>query len=333
MSSTESAPGAEDLASSVEKEVSTWASSSRDEFKSREDYNLAVCDRLAARGVPPLAAVVLRVGRWGNAGSITRDVQLWYSRLSSRLAAQEAQIPLGERRVANLLVEQLWASALKEVDTRIGVPLRAELATVQQALADRVQDLEDATQQLVKVRQDLDAERAGSAAARATMERSLEQLRAQLEQAQKQLAAELSRAAVTKVSFDEEVNALKAAVEQEKKVAAAERVLLMNHLDEARQQSREWKKETERAIARSGELQASIDAQRADAADLKMKLALSEQATASALREREALLVAEAEKRRALEQQLAVAGERLAAATASLAAKKPDGPQRKRAKP
>lgn len=340
MSSTESAPGAEDLASSVEKEVSTWASSSRDEFKSREDYNLAICDRLAARGVPPLAAVVLRVGKWGNAGSITRDVQLWYSRLSGRLSAQEAQIPLGERRVANLLIEQLWASALKEVDARIGVPLREELATVQQSLVDRVQDLEEATQHLAKTRQDLtkalqdvDAERASSADAQAAMDRSLAQLGAQLEQAQKQLAAELARAAVTKVSFDEEVNALKATVDQEKKVAAAERALLMNHLDEARQQSREWKKEVERAVARSVELQTSVDTLRADAADLKMKLALSEQATASALREREVLLVAEAEKQRALEQQLAVAGERLAAATASLAAKKPDGPQRKRAKP
>lgn len=334
MSSTESpAPGADDLASSVEKDVSAWASSSRDEFKSREDYNLAICDRLAARGVPPLAAVVLRVGRWGNAGSITRDVQLWYSRLSGRLAAQEAQIPLGERRVANLLIEQLWATALKEVDARIGAPLREELASVQQALSERVQDLEVSAQQLVKAQQDLDAERANSAETRATMERTLEQLREQLNQAQRQLSSEISRSAETKLKSDEAINALTASLEQERKAAAAERALLMGHLDEARQQSKQWKKEAERAIARADALQGSVDEQRAITSDLRTKLALSDQATASAIREHEALMAAEAEKRRALEQQLALAGERLAAATTALAAKKPDVPPRKRTKP
>lgn len=334
MSSTESpAPGADDLASSVEQDVSAWASSSRDEFKSREDYNLAICDRLAARGVPPLAAVVLRVGRWGNAGSITRDVQLWYSRLSGRLAAQEAQIPLGERRVANLLIEQLWATALKEVDARIGAPLREELASVQQALSERVQDLEVSAQQLVKAQQDLDAERANSAETRATMERTLEQLREQLDQAQRQLSSEIARSSETKLKSDEALKTLNASLEQERKAATAERALLMSHLDDARLQGRQWKKDAERTAARANELQASIDAQRAEVADLRTKLALSDQAAASAQREQEVLLAAEAERRKALEQQLVVAGERLAAATASLAAKKPDGPQRKRTKP
>lgn len=327
------APGADDLARSVENAVAEWASSSRDEFKSREDYNLAICDRLAARGVPPLAAVVLRVGRWGNAGSIARDVQVWYSRLSSRFAAHEAQIPLGERRVANLLIEQLWATAQKEIDARIGAPLREELASVQQALSERVQDLEVAAQQLVKVQQDLDAERANSAETRTTLQQALEQLREQLNQAQQQLSTEIARSADTKLKSDEALKTLNASLEQERKAATGERALLMSHLDDARLQSRQWKKDAERAAARANELQASIDAQRAEIVDLRTKLALSDQAAASAQREREVLLKAEAEKRKFLEQQLVAAGERLAAATTRLAAKKSEGSQKRRTKP
>lgn len=333
MSSTESAPGADDLAGSVEKEVSDWASSSRNEFKTREDYNLAICDRLAARGVPPLAAVVLRVGRWGNAGSITRDVQLWYSRLSVRLTEKEAQIPLGERRVANLLIEQLWATALKEVDTRIGAPLREELASVQQALSERVQDLEVAAQQLVKAQQDLDAERANNAETQATMERTLEQLREQLDQAQRQISSEIARSAETKLKSDEALKTLNASLEQERKAAAAERASLMLLLDEVRQQSRQLKKDADQTVARASELQAALDAQRSQVAQLRTTLALTEQAAASARREHEGLLAAELARRCALEEQLAVASDRLAEAIENLGAKKPGAPPRKRAKP
>lgn len=112
-----------------EKRIAAWAAEHKAGYQKRQAFSEGICDQLMASGLQPSGAAVLRLGRWGNAGSIASDVADWYRSLASRLTAADALIPPPARRQATELVEQLWRLATVEVDQRKVEPLRQELGT------------------------------------------------------------------------------------------------------------------------------------------------------------------------------------------------------------
>jgi chromosome segregation ATPase len=117
-----------------EAEIKAWASAHRDDFPNRAVFNAKVCTMLAQRGIPPLAATVLRVGGWGSTSSVATDVSQWYASIGDRLAKMEAEIPLGARSAGNQLLEQLWACAKSGVYEQFVRPLQEQLAQAQAQL-------------------------------------------------------------------------------------------------------------------------------------------------------------------------------------------------------
>lgn len=184
----------------LEREVAQWASANRNAFANRRDFNLALCDRLAARGIPPLAGVLRRLGGKGTSTSQSEDVQQWFTALAARLNTLEAQIPLGARRQANTLIEQLWLAARHEVDERVAAPLRAELASAQEAIdktVNRVRELEAALvaegQRAAGLSEELQSTRTQAQAAAAGVAGELQAARAALEEAKREHAQAVDR--------------------------------------------------------------------------------------------------------------------------------------------
>lgn len=83
----------------------------KEQFKNRIEYNLFVCDALAARGVQPNSNSVVKYGRWGSTSNVASDVRIWYASITQRLQTSQAKIPDAARRRANDLIEHLWELA------------------------------------------------------------------------------------------------------------------------------------------------------------------------------------------------------------------------------
>lgn len=157
----------------TEAAVAAWAANVRESFGrgNRKDFNFAVCDALAAAGLQPTAFAVLRLGHWGNAASIAQDVAEWYKTLATRLTSLESSIPLPARRDANTLLDKLFAIAKESSHAELQAllkPLQEDLSTAKEtlnqtleserALALRVQELDQALQQMRAKRDESDAQ-------------------------------------------------------------------------------------------------------------------------------------------------------------------------------
>lgn len=300
----------------AEREVTEWAQAHRAHFASREDYSRAICDRLAAAGVPPVPAMVLRVGRWGNTASVARDVEQWFRGVAARLVAPEPIVPLGARPLANKLIEQLWQAARSEVDERMAAPLRAELATVQEQLSLLKDELRD---ERLRRQQDAEAsERAVSAATQAAeaLQEQVATLVGKLQACEGELNAEVARHAATRAAADQNVrrlseqladtqSAAQAAAQALAAQAADERKRLLLLVDEARSQAKEAQRRVDdltQQLAHSGErlmnanTELAATAARATAAE-----AAIEQVRATQVAERDAASLRQADLQRLVE--------------------------------
>lgn len=254
----------------LEKEVAKWATENRNAFATRRDFNLALCDRLAARGLQPSYGVLRRLGARGTSSSQSEDVALWYRSLAARLGTLEANIPLGARRQANELIEQLWMRATHEVDERVAAPLRGELAIAQEQLAHAQASLHSQNEQLEQARQQIQAlngqlQEVQDALAdlrrtsEALITRQREELQAEQqahgrtrEEARAQLASAHDQHAL-------EVRTLHSAAEQAALSAADERSRLLRQVDEARQAGKEWQSRNDAVERRREQLQERVE--------------------------------------------------------------------------
>ncbi|MDF2461787.1 MAG: hypothetical protein K0Q43_22 [Ramlibacter sp.] len=255
----------------LEEEVKTWALENRHVFPNRRDFNIAICDRLAARGIAPLAGVLRRLGGRGTSTSQAEDVRQWFAALAARFNLPQAQIPLGARRQANTLFEQLWLAAKHEIDQGVAAPLRAELASAQEALAaasDRSQQLEKALaaeqERAGGLASELQAsqELARDAAERAAGE--LQALRATLETTKREHAQAIDQANSERerlrASLDAEIRQLHDRNEHLVRTSADERARLLQQVDQERQAAREWQTRHDAVHNKREQLQGRVEA-------------------------------------------------------------------------
>lgn len=142
----------------TENAIKDWAATVRHgHFSSRKEFNFEVCARLMAAGLPPTPALVLRVGCWGQTNYVAEDVSAWYAALGETLRARDAEIPIGSRRKGNQLLEELWATAVKEVEVNLAGPLQSKLDQVLQELATSKAALAKLNEELVSYRDENDA--------------------------------------------------------------------------------------------------------------------------------------------------------------------------------
>lgn len=218
--------------SQLEQEVSAWASGARAQFEQngkRIDYNHVLCDMLAARGLPPNAHLLRRVGQWGNPASINEDVQAWYRGLSERLQAREAQIPITSRLAANQLIEQLWKTATLDV----AEPLRVKLANTQQRCDELVSE-----QAAIKWEHEQQQEQQRLLAADLVLrDEKIARLKSALDLNVAAGAAEVAR---VKAASQDAVSAAQGREKDLHTAAAAERAALMKRADLTNQETMKW---------------------------------------------------------------------------------------------
>jgi chromosome segregation protein len=256
--------------SELEREVAQWASANRNAFPNRRDFNLALCDKLAARGIPPTAGALRRLGGKGTSNSQTEDVQHWFTALAARLNTMEAQIPLGARRQANTLVEQLWLAARHEVDNRVAAPLRAELASAQEALdtaAGRLRELEASlaaeADRSNRLTEELHNARTHAQEAADRAEAELQAAKATLEAANREHADALGRISEEmnqdRERFAAEIRQLHDRNANLVRTSAEERARLLQQVDQERQGAREWQTRHDTQDQRRAQLQERLE--------------------------------------------------------------------------
>lgn len=270
------APSEEDAAvdprpvDDLEREVARWAVEHRNQFSTRREFNLALCDRLAARGIPPLAGVLRRLGGKGTSTSQTEDVKVWYTTLSGRLGTLEAQIPLGARRQANSLVEMLWKAAGSEVEQRLAAPLREELAASQTALAsreERIQALEGSlateSERSTRLEQELQQARDDLVSATQQAQQDLQQVRSELTTAAalhaRQVDSLRDELAAARSSHAAEMRQVQERLERSQLAGEEERKRLLRQVDEARASARDWQTRFDVTERRREQLQERVE--------------------------------------------------------------------------
>lgn len=305
----------------IEREVAQWASQNRSAFTNRRDYNLAVCDRLASHGIAPLTGVLRRLGGRGTSTSQDEDVRAWYATIATRLGNLEAKIPLGARRQANGLIEQLWTAATREVEERHAAPLRNELASAQEAVATglaRIQELE-ASLQVERERSSTLSRELEAAANR--YRDDTERFQQQVDTARQELATDRERhqretdtlrsdAAQAANAHAEEIRQLRARHDQAELAAADERNRLMRQVDEERKAARGWQARHDEVAKRRDSLQERLEAALASEARAR-----AEQTTAAAAADKLQAQLQDAHRElKAAQEAMAAAGAAQAAA-------------------
>ena len=262
----------------VEAEIAAWAGSAQgrplyEKYRDRRAYNHEICHRLAAAGVPPVAAAVLRLGRWGQSGSVAEDVAIWYAGLAQRLADQESAIPLPVRRQANDLVESLWKLAGADVDSRLVEPLRQELAGRDQQLTESRQQAHTLGEQLAAANREVerlqgdlavtgtalaDQRRRADAAEHALAESKLKYSRelATLREKHSADVAELNE------RHGRDTTQLRQQLDAEVARSNGERTALLHRVDQAQVEARQ-------ALAKGEEAQAALQRALSDLGDAK----------------------------------------------------------------
>ena len=272
----------------AEREVARWAAQHRNAFTSRRDFNLALCDRLAARGIAPLTGLLRRLGGRGTSSSQDDDVRSWYATIAARLGNLEAQIPMGARRQANLLIEQLWLAATNEVEERRAAPLRVELAHVQEQAATQAARIGELEQAVAAERQRTQALGDDLQAASERYRTDVERVQGEVEAARRALAEAVQRhaseadrlraeVASAKEAHAAEVRELQRQHSLAQQTAADERSRLLRQVDEARQAARDWQARHDDQGRKREQLQ-----ERLEAALVAEARALAEQATSAA---------------------------------------------------
>ena len=244
----------------AERAIYEWAALNRKAYEPgrRRAFNHEICSLLAGAGVPPLAATVTRIGRWGQSASVAEDVSQWYRDLAHRFNEREAELPLPAKQHANSLLEALWALARMETDQRLVEPLRQAA----DAGHTRIRELEKLIQQLTENEKQLTNSATESAAVvqrlskeNAALLRSIEvasdnhalaidSARQQANLKEAQLAAAIDTLNRKVEKLQSELSAMTTEAQQHAKAleqrAAGERFELMTRLDAANQEYRRW---------------------------------------------------------------------------------------------
>lgn len=242
----------------AEQAIVEWAAASRGSYERRRDYNHEICNRLASAGIPPLAAIVIRLGRWGQSGSVAEDVASWYAELATRLAERDANIPVAARKQANELLESVWRLAQVEIDQRVLEPLRhsaSQREMLNEQLSAEVSRLREAASQELEARQDLSSRLEQQTAQTAEFQQQAEAEKAKSEKLVQELAASKAQTvqeaqqqrAAHAMALDEARQKLDTEVSR----ANAERGALLLKIDNIQLESRKWS-------AKVQELQASM---------------------------------------------------------------------------
>lgn len=295
-SRTSAVVDADEVRARVEAEIVAWAGSDQgrrlyEKYRDRRAYNQEICHRLAAAGVPPLAAAVLRLGRWGQSGSVAEDVASWYAGLAQRLAEQESAIPLPVRRQANDLVESLWKLAGADVDQRLVEPLREELAERDKQLDESRQKAQTLSGQLTLATREVErllAEQAVSNAAVFDQRRLIAATEQALADAKLVHARELATlrqqhaqdVAVLHDQNSQITTQLRQQLDAEVARANGERTALLHRVDQAQVEARQWMAKGEEAQVGLQRALAELGDAKASTARTQGELALSRAAEA-----------------------------------------------------
>ncbi len=269
----------------VEAEIAAWAASAQgrplyEKYRDRRAYNHEICHRLAAAGVPPLAAAVLRLGRWGQTSSVAEDVAVWYAGLAQRLADQESAIPLPVRRQANDLVESLWKLAGADVDSRLVEPLRQELAGRDQELGESLQQAHTLGEQLAAANREverLQGDLVVTGTALADQRRRADAAENALAEVKLTHSRELStlreKHSADVVDLNErhgrDTTQLRQQLDAEVARANGERTALLHRVDQAQVEARQW-------VAKGEEAQAGLQRTLTELGDAKAVAARTE---------------------------------------------------------
>lgn len=290
------------------REVEAWADRNRDMFRSRREFNLAICDQLAVRGLPPLAGTLRAIGGRGAANAQAEDVAAWYADITRRLKRQDPDIPEVSRRLGIELLEQFWALARKDTEGRLVQPLRERLEFLESELAQERQrtgalqaTLRETEAEVDTVSAKLNALTQESAQAAERDQRALESAHRQLEEALTAHASDVQRlageAAQQRESSARQVADLREQLDRQAQAAGEERTRLMRQVDEAQKSAREWQSlhetQARQAASATERLQqltaeAAIAAAQRDAARSQVAALTQQLATAQARIEEQA---------------------------------------------
>lgn len=121
---------------------STFIRSLRPHYTNREDYNLMICNELAAQGQIPSGNLVRDIGGWGSQAYVQADVAKWASQLQAHgVSTSSGRIPAPLLRQTQTIAENMWATVQQHHQQHVAAPLQQQMQTARDNLQQLQQDM------------------------------------------------------------------------------------------------------------------------------------------------------------------------------------------------